>query len=209
MAERRPLKSRASRWAGWLTQRCLQWGLTPNQISLLSIASAVVGAGLMWLDYGWSLVLAAICVQLRLLCNLLDGMVAVEGGQGTPSGALYNEVPDRVADSLFLIAAGYAAGMPWLGWLAALLAALTAYVRLLGGSLGLPQDFSGPQAKPHRMALLTVSLLLSAFQPLHWPTGPDLLWLGLILLTAGTAWTVWRRLRRIANALSAGAARSA
>ena len=56
-----------------------------------------------------------LCVQLRLLCNLLDGMVAVEGGRSSPVGALYNEVPDRVADSLLLVALGYAVGIPWLG----------------------------------------------------------------------------------------------
>ena len=29
----------------------------------------------------------------RLLCNLLDGMVAVEGGKRSKSGELYNDVP--------------------------------------------------------------------------------------------------------------------
>lgn len=78
-------------------------------------------------------------------------MVAVEGGKGTPTGVPYDELPDRVADSLFLVALGYAAALPWLGWLGALLAALTACIRALGGALGQPQDFRGPMAKPHRM----------------------------------------------------------
>ena len=39
---------------------------------------------------------AAVCVQLRLLANLLDGMVAVGSGQASRIGELYNEVPDRV-----------------------------------------------------------------------------------------------------------------
>ena len=30
-------------------------------------------------------------------------MVAVEGGKSTPTGALYNEVPNRVADNLLLL----------------------------------------------------------------------------------------------------------
>lgn len=51
-----------------------------------------------------------------------------------------NEFPDRIADTLPLVPLGYAAGLPWLGWLAALLAALTAYVRVFGGALGLAQD---------------------------------------------------------------------
>ncbi len=81
---------------------------SPNQISILSIVFALIGAVL----YGsvvtktgveWKLILAAVCVQLRLLCNLFDGMVAVEGGKSSPVGGLYNEVPDRVADTLFFL----------------------------------------------------------------------------------------------------------
>ena len=108
----------------------------------------------------WNLLACAAGIQLRLLCNLLDGMVAIEGGRKSKVGALYNEVPDRVADSLFIVALGYAIGVPWLGWLGALGAAVTAYVRVLGGTFGLAQDFRGPMAKPHRMATMTVACLL-------------------------------------------------
>jgi phosphatidylglycerophosphate synthase len=101
----------------------------------------VLSGALLWWSPGWSaFIAAAVCVQLRLLCNLLDGMVAIEGGKSTATGALFNEIPDRLADPLFLVPLGYASGYPWLGWLAALLAVLTAYIRVLGGALGLPQD---------------------------------------------------------------------
>ena len=43
-------------------------------------------------------VLAAGCIQLRLLCNLLDGLVALEGGRKGKAGDLFNEAPDRYAD---------------------------------------------------------------------------------------------------------------
>src|SRR5262245_37932903 len=110
------------------------------------------------------LVAVAACVQLRLLCNLLDGMVAIEGQRQSPTGALYNEIPDRLADSLLIVALGYAVGKPWLGWLGALAAAVTAYIRVLGGTCGLPQDFRGPLAKPHRMFVLTLGCLLGAVE---------------------------------------------
>jgi hypothetical protein len=38
---------------------------------------------------------------------------------------------------------------------------VTAYIRVLGGTLGLAQDFRGPMAKQHRMATLTVGCLLA------------------------------------------------
>ena len=52
-------------------------------------------------------IVAGLCIQARLICNLLDGLVAVEHGRGGPCGPLWNELPDRLADALFLIAAGY------------------------------------------------------------------------------------------------------
>ncbi len=147
---------------------------------------------------------AAACVQLRLVCNLLDGMVAVEGGLKGATGDLWNEAPDRVADSLFLVGAGYAVpGLAWapaLGWAAALAAMATAYVRALAASLGLPQDFRGPMAKPHRMATLTAALVLAALAP--WTAlreGALPVALGLILV--GALLTVLRRLSRAADLL--------
>ena len=63
---------------------------------------------------------AACCIQLRLLCNVLDGLLAIEGGLQTKSGAVFNELPDRLSDTVILVCAGYAVGeMPWvsaLGW---------------------------------------------------------------------------------------------
>jgi len=41
------------------------------------------------------------------VCNLLDGMVAIEGGLKTPAGELFNDVPDRISDPLILVGAGY------------------------------------------------------------------------------------------------------
>ena len=159
---RRPIAARASGWARSISATLARSSITPNQISVLSIVFAALGAWLLWRATPLALVGAAVCIQLRLVCNLLDGMVAMEGGKKTPTGALYNEFPDRIADSLLIVALGHACGAPWLGWLGALAAALTAYVRLAGGSLELPQDFRGPMAKQHRMAVLTLACLLGA-----------------------------------------------
>ena len=141
---------------------------------------------------------------MRLLCNLLDGLVAVEGGRKSPYGPLFNEAPDRIEDSLFLIAAGHAAGLLWLGLLAAVLACLTAYLRALGASFGLPQDFRGPMAKPHRMAALTLGSI-AAFAEAAWRGSFVALEAALWLIAAGAALTAVRRTWRIAAQLKAGA----
>lgn len=200
---RRPLKSRTSRWAPVVAGFALRAGWTPDGISLLSIVFALLGAAaLLWCAPPWGLLSCAVCIQLRLLCNLLDGMVAVEGGRKTKVGALFNEIPDRVADSLFLVALGYAAGLSWVGWLAALAAAVTAYIRVLGGTLGLAQDFRGPQAKPHRMAVMTVACLLAIVEWL-WRGQLQVLQVAVVLIAAGSILTCLTRTRAIARQLQA------
>ncbi|MFC4259844.1 hypothetical protein ACFOZ5_12460 [Marinobacter lacisalsi] len=89
------------------------------------------------------------------------------------------------------------------GWLAALLAVMTAYIRVLGSALGVPADFRGPMAKQHRMALLTVACLASIFDTLWAGTGMAL-WLALILVVVGSAATCWRRLAGIHAGLGRG-----
>lgn len=206
--DRRPLATRQHKWAHSLARSLVNMGMTPNQMSLAGICFAISGAAAYvgCIDAtdplrACLLVLAALCIQLRLLANMLDGLMAVEEGKKTATGAIYNELPDRLADVLFLAAAGYAADMPSLGWLAAVLAILTAYVRALGGSLGCKQDFCGPMAKPHRMFVLTLGSLLAACFSVT-----PLLALTIGIIALGSALTLWRRTYRLARLLAAGAA---
>src|ERR1700741_773744 len=128
-ANRRPLKSRETGWAGALARLLLKTPLTPNAVSIAGIGFAAAGAACLVLAPQHPMVwlAAAVFIQLRLLANLMDGLIAVEGGRKSPTGALFNEFPDRIEDSLLLVAAGYAAGHPTLGWWAALLAVGTAH----------------------------------------------------------------------------------
>ncbi|WP_051460015.1 CDP-alcohol phosphatidyltransferase family protein [Methylopila sp. 73B] len=200
---RRPIASRSSGWAIRLAGGLARTNVTPNQISVASVLFAGLGCALIAAGHtplAW--LAAAGCVQLRLVCNLLDGMVAVEGGKKSAVGAIYNEFPDRIADTLLLAPLGYAAGVPWLGWAAALAAALTAYVRVFGGSLGLPQDFSGVMAKQRRMAALTAALVA---QSVEW-TFSDTRWSLLVavaLIPAGSLVTCVTRTAAIATKLRA------
>ena len=200
---RRPLKSRSTRWAAAVAAFALRAGWTPDAISLLSIFFAALGSSaLLWCPAPWGLLGCAIGIQLRLLCNLLDGMVAVEGGRKSKVGALFNEIPDRLADSMFLVALGYASGLAWAGWLAALAAAVTAYIRVLGGTLGLAQDFRGPQAKPHRMAVMTVACLAAIAEGI-WFGQQRVLQVAVVLIAAGSILTCGTRTLAIARQLRA------
>lgn len=200
---RRPLASRSTRWAGFLATAAVRGGLTADGISLLSLVFAGTGsAGLLLLPAPWNLLAGAVGVQLRLLCNLLDGMVAIEGGRKSKVGVLYNEVPDRVADSLFIVALGYCIGIPWLGWLGALAAAVTAYIRVLGGTFGLTQDFRGPMAKQHRMFVMTVGCLGGMVEFL-WNGGHRVVVAAAWIIAIGAIVTCGTRIHAIARQLRA------
>jgi phosphatidylglycerophosphate synthase len=210
---RRPLKSRDTGWARAVSRLLLRWGATPNAISVASVFFAAGAAAALYLSAQAApgrrailLAAAAAGIQMRLLCNLFDGMVAVEGGLKTKSGEVYNDLPDRIADPLILIAAGYAArALPWgvtLGWAAGLLAVFTAYVRMLGGAAGLAQNFAGPMAKQQRMAVITAACLLSITE--RWFLQPGrILWAALIAVAVGCLVTIARRTRRIVRELEA------
>jgi phosphatidylglycerophosphate synthase len=200
-ASRRPIASRSARWAIAVSQALARSSVTPNQISVASVGFAALGGALIGLStspLGW--IAAMACVQLRLICNLLDGMVAVEGGKATKLGSLYNEFPDRIADTLLLVPAGYAAGVGWLGWAAALAAALTAYVRVFGGALGLAQSFAGIMAKQRRMALLSLGLVAHAAE---WSLRGSsfALTAAMAVIALGSLWTCVSRTLAIARAL--------
>ncbi len=89
-----------------------------------------------------------------------------------------------------------------LGWLAALSAMLTAYLRVLGGAVGLPQSFAGPMAKQHRMFTLTMACLASAVEGAA-GAPPRILYAGLIVIVAGSGATAARRTAAIARGLRA------
>jgi len=212
-AARRVVATRDAEWArsfaSWLG-RC---GVRPNSVSAASMVCAAAAAAAFVtvpnLTGAWravAFVLAAASVQCRLVCNMLDSILAVEEGFRTATGDIYNDLPDRIADVVILAGAGYAcrdqSAGPLLGWLAAVSALFTAYVRVLGGSLGVTQHFIGPMAKPHRMFVLTVASLVAAIESLFGLAGCALQ-LGLAVIVIGSGVTVVRRIRRIASELEA------
>ncbi len=200
---RRPIASRNTISARRFARYLASTSLTPNQISIGSMLAAAIAGGAFWASahtsYGSQLtllLLAAIACQARLICNLMDGLVAIESGKRAPDGAFWNEFPDRIADILIIAGLGLAANAPTLGWAAASMAILTAYTRELGQSCGAPVDFSGPMAKPHRMALVTFAAMAAIVEEIA-GTQAFSLHAALWVLTLGAALTTLRRACRI------------
>lgn len=155
-----PVAVKVSRWLS-------STSVTPNMISIASVAFSIVAC---WMSYIYSVepeffypFVIAILIQCRLLCNLFDGMVAIEGGKKTNIGELMNELPDRLSDSFIILGLGFLASNDFaltLIWISVALSIFTAYIRLLGVTMGCPSDFSGIMAKQKRMALITLGFVV-------------------------------------------------
>jgi phosphatidylglycerophosphate synthase len=212
VTDRRPIKARELPFFQNLAVKLAAKGASANAISVAgAVCSILAGAALAatrvtpfpWARLLW--IFGAIGAQLRLQANLLDGMVAIAGRKASGVGELFNEVPDRISDPAIFIGLGYAAGaQPWLGWLAALLAVLTAYVRVLGKSAGAGSDFGGPMGKQHRMFVVTVLCVAIAFLPADWMRWKPVN-VALAIVCAGSFFTAYRRLMHIAKTLKGNA----
>jgi phosphatidylglycerophosphate synthase len=211
--ERRPITSREHPVSIRIASRIAGWGVSPNAISIVGMVAGIL-AGILFVltpspGYGWGLFLvAAALMQLRLLANMLDGMVAVQTGRASPLGELFNEIPDRISDTAIFVGAGYAfGGAPEWGFFSAIMALLTAYVRAEGKVAGAPQEFCGPMGKPERMAVMTFAAIYAGLVPAAWQfqidswPGASTIAIALVVVALGSVWTFLRRLNRIGRAL--------
>ena len=210
----RKIKSQDTKWAQNLVRYVTEMTpLTPNDISIMSILFASVAffayCGYNFLPYNiclWLPLLAVFGIQMRLICNLIGGMVAVEGRKKSAVCDIYNEFSDRVSDSLIIIGLGISGGN-WisiiLGFLAALFAILTAYTRVLGGAIGVNQYFTGPMAKQHRMALLTIANIVCLGEFWIFNLHRIVAVVTLTIIIAGCILTVRQRLKNITRDLIA------
>ncbi len=206
--ERRPIASRNLAIAAWAARQLAAARVSPNAISIAGMVAAMIGGGCFaatahYPEFAWALwLLGAAGMQLRLIANLLDGMVAIQRGVASPVGELFNEVPDRISDVAAFVGLGFAAGgHPYWGCAAAIVAVFTAYVRAMARVAGAPQDYCGPLAKPQRMLVATVVGLYCAIAPPAWQQeipavdgGPATI--GLIVIAVGGLITAGRRLAR-------------
>jgi phosphatidylglycerophosphate synthase len=130
--------------------------------------------------------------------------MAVEGGLKTPTGELYNDIPDRFSDLFFFVGASLSIPFAWgihLGWAAAVFAILTAYVRVLGASMQKGHDFGGPTAKQHRMFLLNIAVFAAAAEKSATGQVRYSLAVGVAVILLGSLLTVMARIFRLAKKL--------
>lgn len=200
--DRRPIPARNAQLSRLAASFLAKSGISGNAISVLSVVFGVIaGASLAVTSINdmpriwWTI--PPVFILLRLLANMLDGMVAIETGKTSAVGELFNEVPDRISDAVIFMGAGFAMGSsPHAGYTAATLSLFVAYVRALGNQMGVTGLFIGPMSKQQRMFSLIALCLYYTITPTSWRSFPLISW-GLWAINIGCIITIGRRLQHI------------
>jgi phosphatidylglycerophosphate synthase len=201
---RRPIAAIFRRTADAATRFCVRNGIHPDAISYLSIVAALVAALCFWKSgqTRWLLIVAPLFCYLRLWFNMLDGMVAVVAGKASRRGEILNDLPDRVSDIVIFVGVAHSGLMnPLIGYWAAILAVLTAYVGLFGQALGGEREFGGMMSKPWRMVALHIGAWLTFFLGEQSVTKFTILDWTCLVVIVGCIKTIVVRLKRITTAL--------
>lgn len=209
--DRRPVSARNWGMMSKFASKLAKANVSPNSISQASVIMAALGAVCFFFGLHnatpnlWLLILGIGFNQLRLICNLLDGMVAVEHNQQGKDGAFWNEVPDRISDTITFFGVGLAIGWPALGLSVAVLAVFAAYLRAFGVSLGFEADFSGPADKQARIHILCLGVLVAIFAQLIFSipfAHKNIMIFTFLLLIILIAMTAFRRGEKILDQLN-------
>jgi phosphatidylglycerophosphate synthase len=171
-------------------------GISANEVTLGALALSVAQGAWLALDpvSRWPLLVLPVILFLRMAMNAIDGLMAKEHGQATPSGAVLNELSDVVADAAlylpFALIPGLNAPLVVLVVVAGIVTEMTG---ALGPMLGGPRNYAGPFGKSDRafaFGLLAV-LIGAGLTPGLWST----LYLAALLVLS--ALTVLNRARAI------------
>jgi archaetidylinositol phosphate synthase len=142
-------------------------GMTPNAVSVVAFAMAILGGGLFAAAPRREMPLlylaGAVAVALNGWLDVVDGELARDLGTGGPAGDLLDHVLDRYADIVVVV--GLAAGIERYGLgLAAVTGVLmTSYLGTQAQAVGLDRVYGGLVGRADRLALVIVVGAAAAF----------------------------------------------
>lgn len=189
--------------AGPLAAAAEKVGLTPNQLSAISLIFAALSFVFYYLSasQSWLLYVAALMVLLNSVLDLADGALARKTGKADTKGDFLDHVIDRYADMLILAGMVFAGYVPWpVGFLAAVGIMLTSYIGTQAQALQLGRYYGGIMGRADRLAATIAATAATALYP-QLVAGLSILgWLIVAIMLSShiTAlqrfWYIWRRL---------------
>jgi len=140
-------------------------GATPNQVSVLSFAAALVASAAFFVATDTSYIAGAFLVALSGLLDGVDGQLARRTGAESAAGDMLDHTLDRYADLAFVV--GIAGGLnAWfLGLFAVTGVFLTSYMGTQAQAVGAGRDYGGLLGRADRMSLIVLVGLAQPFVP--------------------------------------------
>ncbi|MFB6161979.1 MAG: CDP-alcohol phosphatidyltransferase family protein [Halococcoides sp.] len=168
-------------------------GLTPNAVSWLALALAVVAAALFALagDSPALYVPAAAVVLASGGCDVLDGALAREQGSGSRAGDFLDHVLDRYADLAIVAGLAVGVGRVDLGFAAITGVMLTSYLGTQAQAVDLDRAYGGALGRADRLALAAAVGILAATD-LTLAGHSPVAWLLVVYALAGHATAIQR-----------------
>jgi CDP-diacylglycerol--glycerol-3-phosphate 3-phosphatidyltransferase len=194
------LQQNARRIAEMIVRPLAAIGMTPNMATVLGlllngVAAAIIASG--------SLRVGGLVLLFAGLFDMVDGALARVRNLKTTFGAFFDSTLDRYSEGLVLLGviifalslhdATQRAEVIALAYIAALSSLLVSYARARAEGLGIGLK-SGLMARPERVLLLAVGLLIGGTTVLLWTVG--ILAVTSTFTVVQRIYTVWRMLSR-------------
>ena len=131
-------------------------GVTANQVTLFALAAslaigAAVAAGVVASGLTWAFLLLPVWLPIRMAMNAIDGMLAREFGQASPTGAYLNELSDVVSDAALYAPFAFVAPFgPWSVGVVIVASCISELAGALGPAVGTTRRHDGPMGKSDR-----------------------------------------------------------
>jgi archaetidylinositol phosphate synthase len=183
------LKQRVQFWMTAEAKLAHSIGLTPNQVSAVGIAFAVLSALAYWKwqFHSFLPILAPLFLLASGFCDALDGVLARLYGEATTFGGFLDSLLDRYADAIIFcgIILGGLCDLSW-GLVALIGSLLVSYARARAEATGVKMETVGIAERAERIVILAIGSFLS----IAWPEA--LSW-GVAILAVLTNLTVLQR----------------
>lgn len=137
-------------------------GLSPDQVSVLAFAAALLAAGAFAAAEPTWYVVGAGLVLLNGWLDVVDGALARQQGVDSDGGDLLDHVLDRYAD--IAVIAGFTAGIDayGLGFLAVTGVLMTSYLGTQLQAVGIGREYGGLLGRADRLALMGIVGVVAA-----------------------------------------------
>jgi CDP-diacylglycerol--glycerol-3-phosphate 3-phosphatidyltransferase len=143
-------------------------GVSPNAVTVTTLAlSCATGAALTLSPTAWVYAAVPVVLGLRLVFNVLDGVMARAGGRESKLGLALNELGDIIGDGAIYLPFALSVGVePLLAGAFVLLCAASEAAGLAGHATGVGRRQDGPLAKGERgAAMASIAILIAAGAP--------------------------------------------